>query len=56
MAEVLQIAPLNEWGRPLELVNAFGSPAAYVDAVRQLQRQIYAVAQVGGTREKSDCA
>ena len=44
MAEVLQVTPFSELGRPLELIDAFGDRQGYIDAVRQLQRQIYDVA------------
>jgi type I restriction enzyme R subunit len=44
MGKVLQLDPFRELGSPVEIVNAFGGKAAYVDAVRRLRQAIYQAA------------
>ncbi len=39
---VLKLQPLNEIGTPTEIVQAFGSKNDYLDAIRALQKTIYA--------------
>lgn len=39
--KILQLDPFSRIGAPMELVNAFGSKAAYTQAVSDLEKQIY---------------
>jgi len=39
--KVLQLEPFRQLGTPIELVNAFGSKAAYETALRDLETQLY---------------
>jgi type I restriction enzyme R subunit len=41
---VLRIRPFDALGAPMELVEAFGGPAAYMSAVRDLGNQLYRAA------------
>lgn len=43
MRKALQLDPLNRLGTPMEIVQSFGGPAAYIAAVRQLAQQLYTV-------------
>lgn len=43
LATYLQVSPFMQWGRPIELMEAFGGKDRYLAAVRQLEQQIYAV-------------
>jgi type I restriction enzyme R subunit len=40
--EVLRIAPLNRFGSPVEIVQTFGGKAQYQQAIRELERNLYA--------------
>ncbi len=42
--EVLKLDPLNKLGTPLELIKAFGSKQKYLEALRELEKEIYKVA------------
>lgn len=44
LGTALQVPPLNELGRPIEIVQAFGGTEHYRQAVRELKQQIYAAA------------
>jgi type I restriction enzyme R subunit len=39
--EVLRIAPLNQFGSPVEIVQAFGGKTQYQQAIRELERNLY---------------
>lgn len=39
--EVLRVHPLTEFGSPVEIVRSFGGKAAYVQALRELEEQLY---------------
>jgi len=43
-AGVLQLPPLNAIGRPVQILNAFGSKKRYFEALAALEREIYRVA------------
>jgi len=40
---VLKIAPLSRLGTPVEIVRRFGTPKDYLRAVRDLERELYAI-------------
>ncbi len=40
--EILRVAPLDRFGQPLEIIQAFGGKAQYQAAVRELERSLYA--------------
>ena len=42
--EVLKLDPLNKLGSPLEIINAFGSKENYLDAIKELETELYKVA------------
>lgn len=42
--EVLKLDPLNKIGSPREIVNAFGGRTAYLDALKELENELYKVA------------
>lgn len=42
--EVLRVRPLSELGTPVELIRSFGSKEEYLEAVRELERALYAAA------------
>ncbi|MFQ5818120.1 MAG: EcoAI/FtnUII family type I restriction enzme subunit R [Terriglobia bacterium] len=44
MTTFLQVLPFSQFGRPIEIVRAFGGKRPYLKAVRGLGRQIYAMA------------
>ena len=44
VAEVLQLPPINHIGRPVQILNSFGSKVKYVQAVRELEQEIYRAA------------
>ncbi len=39
--EVLKLAPLNEFGSPVEIITAFGGKAKYQAALQELERALY---------------
>ena len=41
---VLMIEPLNEFGTPVEIVQLFGGRDKYMDAIEELEHELYAVA------------
>lgn len=43
-ANILEIAPFNEIGKPSKIIKLFGGPAGFEQAVRELEEQIYNVA------------
>ena len=40
--KILNLAPLNKLGTPVELVSSFGGKSAYMDAIQELEQQLYA--------------
>jgi type I restriction enzyme R subunit len=42
--EVLKLDPLNKLGTPLELIKAFGSKQKYLEALKELEKELYKVA------------
>ena len=42
--EVLKLDPLNKLGTPIELINAFGSKQKYLEAIKELEKELYKVA------------
>jgi type I restriction enzyme R subunit len=44
VAEVLQLPPINQIGRPVQILNSFGSKVRFVQAVRELEQEIYRAA------------
>ena len=41
--EVLKLDPLNKLGTPIELIKAFGSKQKYLEALKELERELYRV-------------
>jgi len=42
--EVLKLDPLNKLGTPVELIKAFGSKQKYIDALKELEKELYKIA------------
>ena len=42
--EVLKLDPLNKLGTPVELIKAFGSKANYLEALKELEQELYKTA------------
>jgi len=42
--EVLRVNPFDEFGSPLEIINQFGSKEKYLDAVKELELELYKTA------------
>ncbi|WP_024788161.1 MULTISPECIES: EcoAI/FtnUII family type I restriction enzme subunit R [unclassified Lebetimonas] len=42
--EVLKLDPLNKLGTPIELIKAFGSKQKYLEALKELEKELYKVA------------
>ena len=42
--EILQINPFNQFGSPVEIIKSFGGKKQYVEAVKELEKQIYEMA------------
>jgi len=42
--EVLKLDPLNKLGSPLEIINAFGGKQNYIQALKELENELYKVA------------
>ena len=40
--KILDLAPLNKLGTPVELVSSFGGKSAYMEAIQELEQQLYA--------------
>jgi type I restriction enzyme R subunit len=41
--EVLKLAPFNKLGTPIELIKAFGSKQKYLEAIKELEKELYKV-------------
>ena len=39
--EVLKLDPINKLGTPIELIKAFGSKQVYIQAIKELESQLY---------------
>ncbi|MDX5437288.1 MAG: restriction endonuclease, partial [Pontibacter sp.] len=42
--EVLKLDPLNKLGTPVELIKAFGNRAQYLEAIKELEKELYQTA------------
>ena len=42
--EVLRVRPLTDFGSPTEIINEFGSKEKYLEAVRELEKELYQIA------------
>jgi type I restriction enzyme R subunit len=42
--EVLRVNPFDEIGSPIEIINQFGSKEKYLQAVRELETELYKIA------------
>jgi type I restriction enzyme R subunit len=42
--EVLRVNPFDEFGSPLEIINEFGSKEKYLQAVKELEIELYKTA------------
>ena len=42
--EILQIKPFNQFGSPVEIIKSFGGKKQYLEAIKELEKQIYEVA------------
>ena len=40
--KVLELKPFDEFGNPLKIVKAFGGKKKYIEAVKELEKEIYA--------------
>ena len=39
--EVLKLDPINKIGTPIELIKAFGGKQVYIQAIKELESQLY---------------
>ena len=42
--DVLKLDPLNKLGSPLEIINAFGGKENYIQALKELENELYKAA------------
>ena len=42
--EILKVDPLSGFGTPMEIVGLFGGKPQYLEAIRELEREIYGLA------------
>ena len=42
--EVLKVKPLTDFGSPIEIINEFGSKEKYLEAVKELEKELYKIA------------
>jgi type I restriction enzyme, R subunit len=42
--DVLRVRPLTDFGSPMEIIKEFGSKAKYLEAVRELEMELYKIA------------
>lgn len=41
--EILRVKPLTDYGSPLEIIEQFGSKAKYLEAVKELEKELYKI-------------
>ncbi|MBC8489104.1 MAG: DEAD/DEAH box helicase family protein [Bacteroidetes bacterium] len=41
--DILKVKPLTNYGSPLEIINEFGSKAKYIEAVKELEEELYKI-------------
>jgi type I restriction enzyme, R subunit len=39
--EVLRVQPFSEYGSPIEIIKQFGSKAKYLEAIKELELELY---------------
>lgn len=39
--DILKVKPLDEFGGPLEIINQFGGKAKYMEAIKELEYELY---------------
>ena len=39
--DILKVKPLTDYGSPLEIIKQFGSKAKYIEAVKELEQELY---------------
>ena len=39
--DILKVKPLTDYGSPLEIIRQFGSKAKYIEAVKELEQELY---------------
>jgi type I restriction enzyme, R subunit len=39
--DVLKVKPLTEFGSPLEIIKRFGNKAKYLEAIKELEQELY---------------
>ncbi|MDX2249392.1 MAG: DEAD/DEAH box helicase family protein [Bacteroidia bacterium] len=39
--DILKVKPLTDYGSPLEIINRFGSKARYLEAIKELEKELY---------------
>jgi len=42
--EILKVKPLTEYGSPIEIVSSFGSKKGYLEAIHELEQELYKIA------------
>ena len=42
--EILRVSPFNEFGSPIEIIKEFGSKEKYLEAIRELENELYKIA------------
>ena len=42
--DILRVRPLTDFGSPMEIFQEFGSKAKYLEAVRELEMELYKIA------------
>ena len=42
--EVLKLQPINQYGRPMEIIKSFGGKEKYLEALQELESQLYQIA------------
>jgi type I restriction enzyme R subunit len=42
--EILRIKPFEQFGSPIEIIKSFGGKKQYLEAIKELEKQIYEVA------------
>ena len=42
--EVLKLHPINQYGRPMEIIKSFGGKEKYLEALQELESHLYQIA------------